>query len=231
MRKFLVLAISLIMVLSFAACGNNNGGTSENKGGSGSATVSKPVSSSAGAFNADEVEKNLATTTYTWNDSSTYYAAIVVKNNSAMDCALTANIIFKDENGQTIGTDNATIYAFEKGTETCFVVSNEDAFASFDYTYEASKTSMYKAATSSLSCETSTTSNKAILTFTNNGSEEISGGYTVLFMLGDIVVERGIGFISNLAPGATKADESRFWNTKKDFDNVKVYYHGYILDI
>ena len=190
MRKFLVLAISLIMVLSFAACGNNNGGTSENKGGSGSATVSKPVSSSAGA-----------------------------------------NIIFKDENGQTIGTDNATIYAFEKGTETCFVVSNEDAFASFDYTYEASRTSMYKAATSSLSCETSTTSNKAILTFTNNGSEEISGGYTVLFMLGDIVVERGIGFISNLAPGATKADESRFWNTKKDFDNVKVYYHGYILDI
>lgn len=228
MKKFLVCALSLVLVLSFTACGNNNGGTLENKGGSGSATVSKPVSSSKQTFNDEEIKNNLTTTTYTWKDGSYYYAALIVKNNSNMDCSLTANVIFKDENGQTIGTSTDTMYAFEKGTETCFVVNNEDAFVSFDFSYEVSKPSLYAAATSSLLCETSTTSKKAIVTFTNNGTEEITnGGYIVLFMQGDSVVSRGFGYIYDLASGATKAEESNFYNSKKDFDSVKVYYYGY----
>ena len=232
MKKLLLLAITSLLVLSFTACSESkekSPSKKENTGGSGSVSVSVDNSKNKEEiFNDEEVIKNLTTSTYTWKEGSYSYAAIIVKNNSKMDCNLTANIVFKDGEGNVIGADDGYIYALEKNTEACIIVSNETEFASFDYTYEAEKSDFYKAASSSILCEASTTSDKAILTFKNNGEKEIDSiNYHVLFMSGENVIDNSYGFISDLAPGATKTEEANFYNYKKDFDNVKIYYSGY----
>ena len=49
-------------------------------------------------------------------------------------------------------------------------------------------------------------------------------------MAGEDVVDTSFGFISDLAPGSTKVEESNFYNSKKGFDNIKVYYSGYATE-
>lgn len=240
MEKFLTLVITLSMVLSFTGCSTKNTNTEyetditesvedeTNTGGNGTATVTKSDFTETKIFNDEEVKKNLITTTYTWEYASRYYAAIIIKNNSGMDCELNANIVFKDANGQAIGADNKIIFVFEKDTEICFVVNNESEFASFDYNYDVSMPDFYKAATSSLSCEASTVDKKALLTFKNNGEDNIqSVEYVVLFKQGDNVINHGYGFISDFSAGTTNVKEEKSYNNKKDFDNIKVYYYGY----
>lgn len=244
MKKLFLLTITAILSFTLTACSLNNeqdSSKNETVGGSGSVSVSVDTSknsnsadtskSNDGLFNDEEVIKNLSTTTYTWENSYEFCAAIIVKNNSNMDCNLTTNAVFKDADGNIIGADDETIYAFEKNTERCIIISNETAFASFDYTYEAEKTGAYKPLSSSISCEASTTPDKAILTFKNNGEKEIGSiSYQVLFMAGENVVDTSSGFIYDMAPGGTKSEESEFYNSKKDFDNIKVYYSGYTLE-
>lgn len=234
MKKFYLLVITIIFIFGFAGCSENaSEKNSETKGGSGSVSVSvnKSKDKEEEIFNDEEVIKNITTTTYTWNEGSYYYAAIIAKNNSKMDCQLTANIVFKDEDGNTIGADDDIIYALEKNAEACFVVSNEEPFASLDYTYQAEKTSFYQPVASKLTCEVSTTADKAILTFKNNGEKIInSTEYQVLFMLGENVVDHNWGYVSDLNPNGTKVEESNYYNSKKGFDSIKVYYSGYTTE-
>lgn len=232
MKKTMVLSIILATVLALSGCASTNERkqSTENVGGSGSVTTPKSSSSSEKGFNDEEIKNLLSTTTYTWQDDSYYYAALIIKNASSWDCSLSANITFRDENGQVIGSDDESTYVFEKNTETCFVVKNDAEFASFDYTYDVEKpTSYYKAATTSLACETASTETKALLTFTNNGTEKISDiYYTVLFMQGENVVDSQWGILSDLSVNTSKTEEEYFWNSKRDFDSIKVYYTGLI---
>lgn len=232
MKKLLLTTITLATILSFSGCQSNSNTSSGVTGGSGSVNVSTSTSTSSStsesSFNSETVKGSLSTETYTWNEGSFYYAAIIIKNNSDKDCELTVDVIFKNADGQAIGTGSDTIYAFEKGTEACFVFNNESEFASFDYNCDVSKATLYTAATSSVSCEATTTTGKAILSFTNNSNEDISNlAYDVLFMQGDTVIEHSQGYIFDELPaGSTKAKEAKCFNNKMDFDNIKYYYYA-----
>lgn len=118
MKKIFLVIITTILAVSFTACssGNENGKSKkENTSGSGSVSVSvDKAKNKEEIFDDEEVIKNLSTTTYTWKDGSYSYAAIIVKNNSKMDCDLKTNVVFKDSGGNTIGADDDYVYAFEK---------------------------------------------------------------------------------------------------------------------
>ncbi len=237
MKKTFAIIISMIMAISFVACSkkeNINSGTennSNNSGGSGSVNVSVDNESNdetETGFDDEKILKQLTTSTYTWKEDNTHYIALIIKNNSDYDCAVKANITFKDSEGKNIGADDTYNSYFEKNTETCLIVSNDTAFSSFDYNLEVEKNGYTECASSSLNCEVSTTSKKAILSFKNNSESTISGSYYVLFMLGDKVVDHGWGYIDEVKPNSTKTVEAQFWNSKKSFDNVKAFYSGYI---
>ncbi len=234
MKKLCLLLLTLSIASGLCSCGGSEEKKVENTGGSGSGNVAVETTASTDnsqdTFNDEEILKNLTTTSYTWADGSFNYVALVVKNNSNHNCELTANIVFKNAEGQTIGADESSVYMFEKNTETCIVAYNEDAFATFDYTYDVSKADLYKPGYEFLSLETSHTDKKAILTFKNNATEEINARYDILFMQGDTVVDYDLGSVYDLKPGATEVEEANFYNSKKGFDNIKIYYNAYISE-
>lgn len=245
MKKFLCLLLATMISVSLVSCSeksdkesNSSTVNSGNGGGSGSVSVKADTSSNnksekeEGIFDDEEVLKNLTTTTYTWSKGETYYVALVIKNNSGMDCSLKANIIYKNAEGQNIGVDNSFVEAFEKNTEACIIVNNDEAFTSFDYTYNVEKTEYTKCLTSLVQCEVSATKNKAIVTFTNNSEYEITDGKcNVLFMLGEEAVDYEWDYVPTMKPNDTAVSECDFYNSKKDFDNVKVYYQAYNWDL
>ncbi len=241
MKKVLSLLIIASMALSIASCtsgisnlGNkyiaeeSSTGTDIATGsGSGSGTVGKSTVEQKKGFDEQQVLNNLVTTTYAWNTSSYYYVALVVKNNSKYDCNVEANMVFKNDAGQTVGADGGYLFAFEAGAESCIVLSNDEPFYSYDYTYSVEE-AILSPATSDLSCETTTTDKKALVTLTNTSDEAIdSVSHIVLFMNGNEVVYYGNGFTSNLGPGKSVTEESSYYNRKATFDSVKVYYSGY----
>lgn len=238
MKKVLIFMLSAALLFSMTACGKTqNSDSNSSSSGTGAASGSVNVTmnpigdNSTPTFNDDEVLNNLTTTTYTWNDSYNYYVALVIKNNSALNCNLSANVLFKNANNELIGAADNSIDAFEANSEMCLVFSNEEEFVSFDYEYEASKLDYYDCISSSLSCETSVTPKKCITSITNNGEKTAKYvQYRVLFMQGENVVYSDWGYAtdddSEIKPGKTITKESTFYNSKKDFDNVKVYYTG-----
>ena len=233
MKKVLFF-LMLSMLFCLASCGitqKDEVKTNIGSSGSGSVSVSKKESDVSDVFNADEILNNLQTTTYTWNDYYSYSVALVVKNNSSFNCRLSANVLFKNAAGELIGAADDSTDTFEAGQEVCLVFSNEVEFSSFDYEYEVSKLEYYDCVSSSLSCETTVTTNKAIIAITNNGEKTAEHvEYNILFMLGDEVVDYNWGYAtddnSEIKPGKTIIEEVKFYNDKKDFDNVKVYYNG-----
>lgn len=233
MKKLFVLLSCCTLAASISACSIPQMGTENSTGGSSSGTVNVSTDSDKGEdkkdlFNSDKVLNSLETTSYTWESGSYHYLALIVKNNSNFDCQLSANVTFKNTDGQTIGADDGYLYALGKNTEACMVLSNKEAFSSFDYSYEAEKMEYYKCTTSAITCESSATSDKALLTFTNNGQETVGAlSYIVLFFQGDRVVYDSWGLESDISAGKTFTKEANYYNSKDDFDSVKVYYTGY----
>ncbi|MBE7036600.1 MAG: copper amine oxidase N-terminal domain-containing protein [Ruminococcaceae bacterium] len=182
----------------------------------------------SGAFSANEVLNNLTVTAYTWKNSYYHYLALVVKNNSDIHCRLSANVQFKDANGNLVGVQEEEIMAFEAKQEACLVFANDIEFADFSYDFNVSQLKYYDCVTSAIAVDVITLPEKAIISATNNGSVAAEFlEYNILYLKNGKVVDRDWGFLtdddSELKPGHKETEESRVY---EDYDEAKVFLSG-----
>ena len=172
--------------------------------------------------------ENFVTTPYTWNNKYDNCLALVIKNNSSMDCALNVDVTFKDANGGLLGVKDDTVYAFGAGGEICLVFDNEEPFASYEYEYSVEELEYYKAIDANLSCEATPAKDKVIVSVSNNG--EIASNWvtaTALFMKGEQVVGSSYTYVgdsqSEIKPGGKETAEIHYFD---EYDSVKVFLSG-----
>lgn len=231
MKKLFVV---ILVMLLLAGCNQTGSQQSGKSGATGGGTVSVTVDNSGNnkpLFNSEEVLAKLETVAYTGKSKyGSYYLALVVKNNSTMDCTLRADVSLKDQDGNLIGAKEDEITAFGAGEETCFLFSNEDGFASYEYEYTVDELDYYEAVCKDLICEAVPVKDKVIVTVTNNGTKTAECVTSeVLFMQGDQIIGTSWSYIgdgdSEIKPGRKETEEVGYWGTQK-YDNVKVYLQG-----
>ncbi len=207
MKKLYSVLTAIVLILNVSACAHAN----------------------KEAFFREDILNGLDTTIHTWSDKAYHYAALVIQNNSSCDRNLSANVIFKNDEGKTIGAESDSLYVFERGTEGYLVFSNEEPFATVDYTYTPSELDFYKPLSSNVSCDVSKMPNKIITTFKNNGTEKIyKGNFQVLFMTNGAANGYAFGSFNDIAPAT--ADAHEIWYDSSLYDDVKIYYSAYSLD-
>ena len=74
-----------------------------------------------------------------------------IKNNSAYDITLYGEIVFKNADGDLVGTSNNEARAFEAGQEMMLDFYSDSGFASYEYTLSADIEDYYAPVLSSLS--------------------------------------------------------------------------------
>ncbi len=183
----------------------------------------------SGAFSANEVFNNLTVTTYTWKSFSYHYLALVVKNNSDINCSFSASVQFMDANGSLVGVKEKDIMAFEAKQEACLIFSNDIEFADFSYEFNVSQLKYYNCVTSAIDVDVITLPEKAIISATNNGpvaAEFVE--YNILYFKNGKVVDYDWGYLtdedSEIKPGRKETEESSVY---EDYDEVKVFLSGY----
>jgi hypothetical protein len=187
-----------------------------------------PPAVNPGKFSAEDVESKITVTEHVWSVSRWHYVAYVLENNSDFLIQLDLQVVFKDSDGNTIGAKNDSLNAFEPGTQSALVFSNDEEFSSTDFRISTSEESWYTGVISAIDIDVSTTSDKAIVAATNNGEIPASFvQYIVLFFNGDNVVDYDWGYLSDsdfeIKPGRTEIGEQR---TRTRFDSVEVYLTG-----
>ena len=228
MKKIFICVIALLL---FAGCSQGEKSSTGNTGATGGGSVSVDVKKkleNKPKFDSKKMLEGLETTAYTWNTKYDNCLALVVKNNSSMDCELNVSVSFKDTDGNLLGVKEDSVNAFGKNGEICFVFDNEEAFASYEYEYSVDELDYYEAVNADLTCEATPAKDKIIVSVTNNGSkiaEWVTA--TALFMQGDQVVDSSYGYVgdsdSEIKPGNKSTEEIHCF---EDFDNVKVYLSG-----
>ncbi len=183
-------------------------------------------------FFEEEVLSQLEITEYTYTSDYSDYVFLAVKNNSPYTITLYGEILFRDDNGDLIGTTSDEERAFESGTEILLEFYNEDSFTNYEYTLYADAESYYKPIVSSLSPEITITESKVIVAVTNT-SDKVAKyvQYSVLFFSGDTIVDYDWGYCtdddSEIKAGKTNYDEA---TTYEEFDSALVFLSGNAAD-
>lgn len=231
MKRLVVLTLVLMLL---TGCNQMSIPESGNMGATGGGTVSVTVDSNGNnkpIFNSEEILANLETVTYTGKSRyGTHYLALVVKNNSPIDCSLSVDVSMKDQDGNLIGAKDDEIGVFGAGEEACFLFDNDEGFASFEYEYTADELDYYEPVCKDLICEAVTAKEKVIVTVTNNGAKTAEWVTAdVLFMKGEQIVGTNYSYIgdsdSEIKPGQKETEEIGDWGAK-GYDSVKIYLQG-----
>lgn len=128
MKKAITLILSSILMLALVTCGGNgDSGSDTNSDTPSGSNIATPIPTTTPApeenivsapektpeptptpnlFNPEEVSGQIAVTDYTWSTRYGNYLALVLENNSEYMLEISAQIIFKDENGNNIGAKN-----------------------------------------------------------------------------------------------------------------------------
>ena len=116
MRKILTCVIALLL---FAGCSQGEKSSTGNTGATGGGSVSVDVKKkleNKPKFDSKKMLEGLETTAYTWNTKYDNCLALVVKNNSSMDCELNVSVSFKDTDGNLLGVKEDSVNAFGKNS-------------------------------------------------------------------------------------------------------------------
>ncbi len=233
MKKLLVLLLVAAMAVSvLAGCTPtvtiNSSSAADNNSSENSSVVETTAANddnNQGAFDEDEVVKNIKYDSYSYVNYSYNYLALVVKNNSDYDCKLEAEVTFFNKKGKIVGTESATISAFQAGAESALRVSTKDKYEKFEVQFSASELTYYTAINKDLKCQVDKATDKAIVSVTNNGKKTAlyTKGY-VFFYKGDKLVRADYTYVgdskSEIKPGKTQRAEISCYDK---FDTVKAY--------
>ncbi len=215
--------------LPVRAVGNAFGKNVQWDGETQSVYIGNYVPKPSGSFSENELLNNFDITTYTWTKYSTYYLALVIKNNTDINCDLTADVLFKDASGNLVGADKNSTDAFEAHQETCLIFSNDIEFSDFSYELNVSKVKYYDCITSSLTTQITQLPEKAIISITNNGSKPAKYvEYNILFFKNGKVINRDWGYVTDdddeIKIGCTETDESTCY---EKYDDIKIFLSAY----
>lgn len=179
-------------------------------------------------FDESKVLEQISIEEFTYSPGGWYYAFLILKNNSAFNISVSANVDFFDAKENLIGTENAEQEAFEAGSEIIMYFMPDEDFKRIEYELSVSEEDWYKCVRSDLSYETTDAKNKTILSVTNNGDEPadfVQG--SVLFFKGDSVVGFGQAYFTDddfeLKSGKTIKKEIDCYDK---FDSYKVFLTG-----
>jgi len=180
------------------------------------------------SFDETEVLSQLNVTEYKYSDSFWNYFFLVVENNSEFNLDLSASVKFYDESGNLTGANDSSQEAFESGTKTILCFMPDDSFDSFEYELSVSEETTFNCVVSDLSFETTTATEKEILSVTNNGEKaaEFVEAYALFFMGEEVVGFTSDYFVdddSELKPGETITREMDCY---QPYDSVQFYFTG-----
>ena len=224
MKRILAIVLSILIIAALAACGNE----SDPAPGNGGSNAGSGADANTGAFNADQVVSNIDVKVESYKGYSSSYLVLILTNNAGVTCDLTIEADFYGADDKIVGTKSDTIRAFVNGTTVISSLMSEEEFSKYDYKLTAEETGdVFVSVDQDLTTQVTTTSKKAIVSVTNNGSVKADNvTIYVLFYKGDTLIDCGWGLMSDVAPGATMNEEVSCW-ADDGFDSVKAYAHCY----
>lgn len=250
MKKILAILMAALMATIIASC---SGGVSQEEYDkvvserdslraqleqSGNTTVStiknnddssKNTSNVEGAFNEDEVIKQLEVETYEYTDSiKTPWVVLTVHNSSRYNLDVSIELSQKDKDGNLIGVNSQSMSAVDAGCDIALSYMCDEPYDSLEYKIEVEEEQYYDCVLSSLSYEVNAAKNKAIVSVTNNGKIDAEFvKFTALFFKSGKIVKSDTGYAidknNQLKAGKTEKSEVSCYD---DFDDVKVYLSG-----
>ena len=179
------------------------------------------------SFDEQDAISKLKVTEYEWKVLDYSYIGLLVENGSEYDLYLSCNMLFYDADKNPIGSQDLDESAVPPGGKIILTYSNEEPYDSYAYEFNLSD-SYYTCVSQDLDVKVNTTSDKALVTVTNNGT--LAAEFckcTVLFLSGGKVVYTDYTYCvdddSELKPGKSKTVELQSYEA---FDDVIVCVTG-----
>ena len=163
-------------------------------------------------------------------DSGMYhYAIVVLKNTSSEVIDVSIDLLLKDDNNNTIGVENDSIYDMVPGKEIALYYLQENSFSDFDVnlSVETVENPSDVINIDDIKTNISRSDNKLIISATNNTADKnilIINELVLYFKDGKLVDFDNPMFedMSGIAPCQTSYAES---HANVDFDDYKFYYN------
>lgn len=180
------------------------------------------------AFDQEKVLSQLQVNTYKMSNDFWHYAFIEITNNSEYDLEISANLKYRNADGNLIGADSCSENAIQSGSTVLFYTMPDEDFATIEYELSASEEDWYECVLNDLSYESVTASEKEIVTITNNGTKPAEFvECSMLFFMGDQVVGFDWTYFtdddSEIKPGRSITKEL---NCYEDYDSYMIYFTG-----
>lgn len=231
MKKFISILLILSIISLLPACGQKGGFNTYEGGGSvgrtdNSLNITEPETEAEilkpeKPFDKMAVINGLDIKEYYWENGSTYYMALVIKNNSGIDCSLKTDIIYNSSLSKESKTYNRD--CLRNGDEICYVENSDIKFASYSREFTVEEIDpRAEFATDFIETRNNTEENKISVMVKNTGKQKvISDVYVVaLFFHESNVVGWSSGYIDGehgaIKPGSTANKEMEFYDKYSD---------------
>jgi len=145
-----------------------------------------PQADDKNLFNAEEIIANLVVEQYSFSDSRRSHAFLVIENTSEFTLIISATMTVFDSAGNAVGANDSGNNDVPSGEKTILGFSFDDEFSTNEYDISVAEERLYKPVTQNLSFESSSATEKEVITVTNNGDIAAEFVQTnVLFFNGD----------------------------------------------
>ncbi|MCL1788956.1 MAG: hypothetical protein FWG33_01200 [Oscillospiraceae bacterium] len=120
-------------------------------------------------FNAEEIAENLVVEQYNFSDSRRSHAFLVIENTSEFTLVISAALTVFDSSGSAVGANDSGDNDVPAGEKTILGFSFDDEFETSEYDISVAEERLYKPVTQNLSFESTSATEKEVVTVTNNG--------------------------------------------------------------
>jgi len=182
----------------------------------------------ASGFDEQTALSQLNVQEYSYSNQYNHFDFLVIENNSKWNLRINAELQTFDSSGNILSVKNDSKSAVEHGTTTIIPFSLDEEYAKTEYALSLSEEKAYSSVVSNLSYTNNPSTNKEIISVTNNGDVDVYYACAyVLFFKGDTVVDWDYSYFINddntLKPGETK---SRELDCYEDYDSFKIFLTG-----
>lgn len=176
-------------------------------------------------FSEDEVLSQLSTYQFELFTDWGNYAFLEIENLSDYTFSGSAEVKFYDDAGNLVGVSDNYIDVCEPGAYTLVSCYSSEDFAWAEFDLSVYEETYYRSVTRNLSWDSTTATDKEIVTIYNDGDETASSVYVqMLFYLGDELVDYYSTYSGDIGAGDSDSMEMYCY---EEYDNYVLYYSGY----